>query len=266
MLLTILFQAVPTIAWLMGDMLLILYIYSIVGLELFNSTYRIPYPRDLHDFMSFENWGDSLLLLFQMLSGSNWHELMLVAVLDYESMDNDAMMALSALYFVSFNFFASFVILSLILSVVIETVTIMSDLMKNVPIDGEDAASIEPSSHARSTPKMPIHVTPAKDNKSSAELPKTRSHKGLVRTLGLLSLNSERTTSESKPQRSYRVRNDGSQRRRNARKVEMKSSNIDESILEMEELKILSADAGIDLTKLKMKRLNKTPEARRMDL
>uniref|UniRef100_A0A7S3G9W4 EF-hand domain-containing protein n=1 Tax=Palpitomonas bilix TaxID=652834 RepID=A0A7S3G9W4_9EUKA len=256
MLLTVLFQAIPTISSMMGDMMLILYIYSIVGLELFNSSYRIPYPRDVHDFMSFENWSDSLLLLFQMLSGSNWHELMMYGVLGYERDGKDEMMLITAFYFVSFNFFASFVLLSLILSVVIETVTIMSDMMKE-----------EQQSHHTKGNEESLQVQEDKAEEENAldgvnEItPTSKSHKGLIRTLGLLA-SGQKAARGGREQRkdgnNFRLRSDETLRRRQARLVEMKSSNIDERILEMEELKVLSEEAGVDLRKLKERRENST--------
>ena len=66
---------------------LVMYIYAIVGMELFSGNYpngALPAEplawagyTDLYAYANFESFGNAMLLLFQLVSTSNWHELYL---------------------------------------------------------------------------------------------------------------------------------------------------------------------------------------------
>mmetsp|Transcript_25006 Transcript_25006/g.62952 ORF Transcript_25006/g.62952 Transcript_25006/m.62952 type:complete len:1281 (-) Transcript_25006:90-3932(-) len=112
-------------------MIALFYEYSLVGMEIFGTTFNVSVP-EWGEIMNFSSWADSLLLLFQLLTASNWHIFLLSSL---SSLTHPFGQAVAALYFVSFNFLANYVVLTLLLSVVIDTVSVISDASDEMKAD-----------------------------------------------------------------------------------------------------------------------------------
>ena len=111
---------------------LIIYMYSILGVQLFTFlAYGTPPGESVHDFSgitekrNFESIGSSALTLFQCLTGDGWSEVMADAMLDASSgictpEEGTCGSAIAIPYFISFQILGSFVFLNLVVAVILE--------------------------------------------------------------------------------------------------------------------------------------------------
>ena len=142
--LLLLFQAMPHMLALLMFLGLVMYIYAIVGMELFSGNYPngvLPADplawagyTDLYAYANFESFGNAMLLLFQLVSTSNWHELYLTGRTTlHEQMGNRAAAyAISSVYFITFMILMVNIILNLVLAVFVDSWTQMTVISKRL--------------------------------------------------------------------------------------------------------------------------------------
>ena len=99
---TCMLEVLPTMASVFFLIITVFYVYAIIGLELFAGSGSGQFP----------NFVETQLTLFQLLTGSNWHELM------YEEMRLSSPYA--AWYFVSFVILVNVVFLNVLVAIVID--------------------------------------------------------------------------------------------------------------------------------------------------
>ena len=96
-------------------LLLLMYTYAIAGMELFDGYHPTDYVNYYH---TFDNFGGTMLTLFQLLTTSNWHDVMYAYMTTYGS--SYFFKAIIALFFVSFIVIVVIVILGLVIALIIE--------------------------------------------------------------------------------------------------------------------------------------------------
>ena len=110
---------------------LVTFIYAVLGVQLF--TY-LMHGEEINDQRNFEHFGNAYLLLMQCLTGDNWSGLMYDSMVgpergcDPEALPSDCGSKLAIPYFVSFTVIGTFVLLNLVVAVILENFTALSDL------------------------------------------------------------------------------------------------------------------------------------------
>ncbi|KAJ8279651.1 hypothetical protein COCON_G00067170 [Conger conger] len=120
------FKALPYVCLLIA---MLFFIYAIIGMQVFgNIQLQNDKPIDAHN--NFKTFFSALMLLFRSATGESWQEIML-ACLGGKKCENDTSLAPSAhsgecgtdfayVYFVSFIFFSSFLMLNLFVAVIMD--------------------------------------------------------------------------------------------------------------------------------------------------
>ena len=107
---------------------LLMFIYAVLGVQLFTFT---QHQELLNDQRNFDSLGNAFLLLFQCLTADAWSTIMVECAIDEvhgcSAEAGDCGSSLAIPYFVSFQLFGSFVVLNLIVAVILEN---FSDLGK----------------------------------------------------------------------------------------------------------------------------------------
>ena len=114
----------PAILNVLSVLALIVFIYAILGMQLF--TFVAP-GESLNEFANFRSFGGACILLFQCLTGDGWYAIMLDTANDRsQGCDPSAVPTgcgnpwLGIPYFLSFTVIGSFVFLNLVVAVVLE--------------------------------------------------------------------------------------------------------------------------------------------------
>ena len=130
-LLTIAFLSLPSLVNVTSLLLLVMFIFSILGVQLFTFLPRGIY---LDDDRNFDNFQNALLVNLQCLTGDSWSGLMG----DARNSDTVNPM-LVEIYFVAFQVICGFVIVNLLVAVILENFQSMapsnSDLISGDDID-----------------------------------------------------------------------------------------------------------------------------------
>jgi len=138
--------AIPQLTYVGGLLLIFLFVYAILGVQLFAD---VQLQDALNVHANFQSFGRALLTLFRMSTGESWHELMYDAMrtqdyaFDCYDLDYEEMMVLAAergedkpvpmscgkpvaalLYFISFMIIMSFVLLNLFIAIILENFSI----------------------------------------------------------------------------------------------------------------------------------------------
>ena len=138
--LTALFQtllvALPQVTNVMTLLLLAFFIFAVIGMNLFAS---IRFNGGLNEHANFTTFGKSMLLLFRMATGESYNEIMHNLRLqppycDVKE-DNCGSLIIPYVYCILFFIFSSFVLLNLLIAIVIEAFTTITEL---------DNASVRP--------------------------------------------------------------------------------------------------------------------------
>ena len=112
-------RSVKSIFSLLLVLLLVLVIYALLGNRLFNK-YTIP----LHERVgSFKNTKDSMLLVFVLLTGEGWPNIMSGIVKAYGQDHKKGSILVPLTYFISFILFANFILLNIFLGIMIDNLT-----------------------------------------------------------------------------------------------------------------------------------------------
>eukprot|EP00322_Chrysochromulina_rotalis_P000725 CAMPEP_0115884738 /NCGR_PEP_ID=MMETSP0287-20121206/30285_1 /TAXON_ID=412157 /ORGANISM="Chrysochromulina rotalis, Strain UIO044" /LENGTH=906 /DNA_ID=CAMNT_0003341077 /DNA_START=325 /DNA_END=3042 /DNA_ORIENTATION=- len=150
---------------------LVMFIYAVLGQNLFTFVNHSGPDGGLHGGFTharnFDTFGNTLLLLFQVLTGDAWSSIMEDAMVDEESgacnmHAGDCGSSAAIPYFISFQVIGSFVLLNLVVAVILENFT----TLRNVSTDLVSAADLESFSNAwsefdpQSTNFIPMEEVP----------------------------------------------------------------------------------------------------------
>ena len=140
--LTALFQtllvALPQVTNVMTLLLLVFFIFAVMGMNLFSS---IRFNGGLNEHANFTSFGKSMLMLFRMATGESYNEIMHNLRLqppycDDKVLNNCGDFVIPIVYCISFFILSSFVLLNLLIAIVIEAFTTISEL---------DLATVKPA-------------------------------------------------------------------------------------------------------------------------
>ena len=114
--------SLPAIGNVGSLLFLVLYVYAVLGMNLFGELEHSTY---LTAYVNFETFGSSLQLLFRVFTGDSWSDVQLgTAGCGAPSTDSAkadcGVGVFSALYFITFIVLASFVMLNLILAIILD--------------------------------------------------------------------------------------------------------------------------------------------------
>ena len=118
--------SLPSLVNVVSLLLLVVYMYALVGVQLF--TY-VRHQSYLNDYRNFDSFGNAVLLLFQCLTGDGWSYVMNDAMISPESHRGCSLRAgdcggwWAIPYFVSFQVLGSFVMLNILVAVILENFT-----------------------------------------------------------------------------------------------------------------------------------------------
>ncbi|VDP62198.1 unnamed protein product [Schistosoma curassoni] len=100
---------------------MLFFIYCIVGMQVFGNIKTDPHSQ-LNNHNNFQTFGDGILLLFRCATGENWQEIMLdcAAGKECEGSGESCGSSYTYLYFSTFNFLCSFIMLNLFVAVIMD--------------------------------------------------------------------------------------------------------------------------------------------------
>lgn len=157
--------AVWTICEAFGFVLLIAFEFGIWGMILFaGPTSLSTIPGNDTPYMNFDSFGNGLLLLLQVLTTSNWHELMNIAA---RATNN----VLAALFFISFYVVAVLVLLNVIISIILEFYSKQRTVrkMNKSFVDKIKSPSFFSSQHDESEIQPPLNLVRLPPNSQSSD-------------------------------------------------------------------------------------------------
>jgi hypothetical protein len=114
--LNVIAQILPFMFYSMLTVWLFIYIFAILGLELFATQYYHDTTVDVFADVNiqFENFVGAMMALFQVLVSNNWDEIM------YTGIYSTGSIFLPALYFISFHFITASLLLQLVIAIYVE--------------------------------------------------------------------------------------------------------------------------------------------------
>jgi len=104
-------HSLPAILNVFGLLLLIFFIYAVLGSFLYHD---VEYGQNINSFTNFENFGMAMLALFRISTGENWHLMMFQTI---KSEGNYT----PVIYYISFIVITSFVMLNLFIMIFIQS-------------------------------------------------------------------------------------------------------------------------------------------------
>lgn len=121
--------ALPQVANVMTLLMLVFFIYAVIGMNLFSS---VRLNGGLNDHANFRTFGSSFLMLFRMATGESYNEIMHNLQISepycIESSGNCGPPGFPTFYCISFFTMSSFVLLNLLVAIVIEAFTTITEL------------------------------------------------------------------------------------------------------------------------------------------
>nr|QQY02546.1 voltage-dependent N-type calcium channel subunit alpha-1B [Cryptocotyle lingua] len=114
------FKALPYVCLLL---LMLFFIYAVVGMQVFGQIAINDAEGQITSYNNFHSFVGAVLLLFRCATGESWQEVMLGCTDGQECVNKpqaDCGSAISYAYFVSFNFFCSFLMLNLFVAVIMD--------------------------------------------------------------------------------------------------------------------------------------------------
>jgi len=129
---------------------LLLFMYAVLGVQLF--TY-VQHGDPFDDDRNFDTFGNALLLLFQALTGDDWAALMHGCMITPGDSGctlaaGDCGSSAAVAYFVSFQFLGSFVLLNLVVAVILENFTSLGHVNPDL-VSSNDIANFREARPAR---------------------------------------------------------------------------------------------------------------------
>ena len=92
-----------------GGLLVFVFVFTVLGMQLFGGQ-----PEYWDERPNFNTFGDSFMTIFEILTGSEWYQTMLVGM-------SGSRGGSAALFFISWSFIGSFILLNLILAMIVDT-------------------------------------------------------------------------------------------------------------------------------------------------
>lgn len=92
-----------------GVLIIFVFVFTVLGMQLFGGTAEFYDVRP-----NFNTFGDSFMSVFEILTGSNWYKLMLIAMSGPSG-------AGAALFFIAWSFLGSFILLNLVIGMLVDT-------------------------------------------------------------------------------------------------------------------------------------------------
>ena len=122
-LLLLLFKILPTTLDFVVLTFLLLCIYAYIGIEVFtNFSHDSTAQEDYYNYASFANFSSAIMLMFQVLTSSNWHEILLKGQRSLEvDMHPNLAFGLSCLYFMTFTILAVNIVLHVMQAVFVDS-------------------------------------------------------------------------------------------------------------------------------------------------
>ena len=122
--------SIPALANVASVLSLVVFIYAVLGVQLFCF---VMDGAALQEHMNFRSFGSSCLVLFQVLTGDGWSALMLDTMADEtmgckpDAVPTDCGSWIALPYFISFTVVGGFVFLNLVVAVVLENFSSLSE-------------------------------------------------------------------------------------------------------------------------------------------
>ena len=132
--LLLLFRILPTSLTFLVLTFLVCCVYAYIGIEVFSNFNEGDYMNsDYYHFASFSNFSAALLLMFQVLTTSNWHEIMLEANRGLSlKMHPNLAFIITAVYFISFGILTVNIVLNLMQAVFVDSWRQILDMNKKL--------------------------------------------------------------------------------------------------------------------------------------
>ncbi|CAH8442932.1 unnamed protein product [Schistosoma intercalatum] len=114
------FKALPYVCLLIT---MLFFIYAVVGMQIFGTIAINEAEGQITNYNNFHSFPYAVLLLFRCATGESWQEIMLACTYGQECVNrasNNCGSNASYTYFVSFNFFCSFLMLNLFVAVIMD--------------------------------------------------------------------------------------------------------------------------------------------------
>jgi len=113
-------MSLPAIANVGSLLFLLMFVYSVLGMNMFAD---LPRGQYLNDSVNFDDFGQGLILLFRVFTGDSWSNLLMDAI-DCGQLDGYALSTkfnpVAFFYFISFILIGSFVMLNLVIAVILD--------------------------------------------------------------------------------------------------------------------------------------------------
>ena len=125
--------SLPSLLNVSSLLALIIYIYAILGVQLFTFLAYHENLDGINDERNFKSMSSASLLLFQCLTGDGWSDLMVDSMLSKESGECSAAEGncgspLAVPYFISFQVVGSFIFLNLVVAVILENFAMLHNI------------------------------------------------------------------------------------------------------------------------------------------
>jgi hypothetical protein len=157
--LNVIAQILPFMFYSMLTVWLFIYIFAVIGLDLFATKYYHDTTIDVYsdENIQFENFVGAMMALFQVLVSNNWDDIM------YTGMFSTGSVFSPALYFISFHFITASLLLQLVIAIYVEAFETFSEEQQKEILPNTSAPS---SSY--SAPPPPSHMPKSHQSPSTA--------------------------------------------------------------------------------------------------
>ena len=105
-----------SIASLLLLLFLFIVIFALLGMQLFGGRFNFPYKEKPRS--NFDSFVQSLLTVFQILTGEDWNEVMYDGIRSYNGMDNGRILV--CLYFVFLFIVGNYILLNVFLAIAVD--------------------------------------------------------------------------------------------------------------------------------------------------
>lgn len=151
--LNVIVQIIPFVFYSMLTVWLFIYIFALIGLDLFATKYLHDTTSEVYSDQNiqFENFVGAMMALFQVLVANNWDDIM------YTGMFSTGSIFYPALYFISFHFVTAYLLLQLVIAIYVEAFeTFSEEQQKDISTPPHTPKSAQPHSvTAAETPSTP---------------------------------------------------------------------------------------------------------------
>ena len=182
---------------------LVMFMFAVFGMNVF--TY-VAHGGDLNEVRNFETFGNSMLLLFQCLTGDGWSAIMDDAMINEErgcdpyAVPSDCGSVIAIPYFIAYTIIGTFVMLNLVVAVILENFTSLgnvnpdlvstNDIVEYKEIWGYYDPDADGMIPAKSLPNLVMDLSPPLGVKGTKQDSQTKAFRFCL-SLGLTQKNGE---------------------------------------------------------------------------